>query len=382
MGEKKLIRNEEKAAPAVYNGITPYPISPIRADNLKLPVFAALIALTLALVSCGGEPVVTIYAADAFFENYTLRACYYKNGTRNSLHNDADSSYAYAITASGGKVYAAGYFKRLSNVVRACYWDKDGNRIELHPDGASESYAKAIAVSGKNIYTAGTYKDNGVNKICYWINGGNPLTLTIPQGAEFFDIENIAVSGNSVYITGCYHCYDDEYGIIKACYWDKDGNFKDLNPVNSSGSFAYGVTASGNLIYIAGSYIEDSVRKACYWDKDGNRIDLHPGGASSSNAFSIAVSGGKVYAAGTYEDNGFKKICYWINGGTRVDLPCPEDANNFVARAIAVYRGKVYAADYYRDNGDKYHYCYWKDGEFVDLYIMDRWVRSIFITVR
>jgi hypothetical protein len=266
--------DEKKPALTFCADINPFPMRSIPANNLKLLFFAAFITLTLALASCGGEPVVTYYAVGYLFEKFITSACYYENGTRYILYNDIDSPHASAdaITVSRGKIYAAGCFKRNNSpVYRACYWDKDGNRIDLHPDGAAYSSVTAIAVSGKNVYTAGEYVEgeyisNGVWKRCYWKNGGNPVTLTTAQDVEFFSVNNIAVSGDSVYITGVYHCYDDEYGIVKACYY-KDGNFTDMHPVNASGSFAYGVTVSGNSVYIAGSYIEDNIRKACYWTK-------------------------------------------------------------------------------------------------------------------
>ena len=72
------------------------------------------------------------------------------------------------------------------------------------------------------------------------------------------------------------------------------------------------------VVYVAGSYENDSNTYVPYYWKAGARANLS-GGTGDGYAWSIAVAGASIYVAGSYNNGTTDVPCYWKIGGTRTD---------------------------------------------------------------
>ena len=105
-----------------------------------------------------------------------------------------------------------------------------------------------------------------------------------------------------VYIAGNYRYTENR---IIPCYW-KDGIRFDLDfPINAWDIYASAITVSRSNVYIAGSFIRESLAFVCYW-KNGVRHDIElPTGAMNPQVSAIAVSDSNIYIVGNYRNSDF-----------------------------------------------------------------------------
>jgi hypothetical protein len=204
----------------------------------------------------------------------------------------------------------------------------------------------------------------------YW-KDGTWQTLSLPRGATDSYARGIAASGDAVYIAGSYRNAQGGF----ACYW-RNGVIQNLSlPRGATDSNTSGIAVSGDVVYVAGSYTNDQDDFACYW-RNGVVQNLNiPGGSKRSSTNGIAVSGDAVYVAGSYSDAQYKKFaCYWRNGVMQ-NLNLPGGVSDCNISGIAVSGDVVYIAGTYntgdRNRGGKAIPCYWRNGVINNLSIPD-----------
>ncbi len=207
----------------------------------------------------------------------------------------------------------------------------------------------ATPVNNSPIYTAGSYSPDGLNNIaCYW--KGTQKTDLPGSGADD-NVYSIYVSGNTVYTAGYY----DNNSYLQPCYWT--GTTQTILPCAGYNGYAYSMSVSNGTVYTAGSYNDGIKLIPCYWT-DTSKQDLAGDGADDAEVLSICVSGGIIYTGGYYNDGTINIPCYWT-GTTRTDLP--GNTNGSRANAICVSNGIIYAAGFY-NTGDfegDFNPCYW-----------------------
>ena len=149
---------------------------------------------------------IYISGSDVYVSGYkttgSYTACYWKNGTINSLSTGA---IAASVFVSGGDVYIAG----ADSSVKPCYW-KNGVKVAL---SSSEGLAYDIKVVNGDVYVAGMIERVAV----YWKNG--VVTELEPAGDDS-TTTSIFVNGSDVYVVGLYQDY------TKLAYWKNNAGGK------------------------------------------------------------------------------------------------------------------------------------------------------------
>lgn len=136
------------------------------------------------------------------------------------LPADVTNSEALCATASGGSVYAGGYYTDTHGLHIPCYW-KDGACISYElPQDAKFGRVDAICVDNGTVYAAGRCNGPNVIYTCYWVNGKR-TDLESPSEMLEYNVTGIAVMNGTVYVSGLYG-----YNVA-ACYWI-DGKRTDL----------------------------------------------------------------------------------------------------------------------------------------------------------
>lgn len=252
------------------------------------------------------KPFVTdIHAVGFKVINGSTYGIYWKNGVQVDITQDVNSAI-YAIAVVGSDVYLAG---RTSH--GATYW-RNGTPVYLTNNNTTTAYA--IAISGNNVYVGGAGYKPGDNytRATYWKNGAeNDLT----DGTTQAYVSSIAVSGNDVYTAGQNNLPDhgNVAGTSVAACWKNDAIILLSGALTQSyGSFAKGITVSGDDVYVAG-YIMFS---AALW-KNGvlQNLDNDSDFPLGSFAFTVAVNNTNVYIGGGYGN----EAAYWKNG-VKTDL--------------------------------------------------------------
>jgi hypothetical protein len=269
-------------------------------------------------------------------------------------------------------VFAGYYYSGTNNL--PCYWDDIGGSATLTalPIGTfsvADAFSSVKSSDGNNTYTAGTLYDANGSYACYWKNN-TPFVLTLPEGAGDSYAWGITLSNGVIYIAGSYSNANEVY---VACYWEITvGGAINCYPLGDGKNYseAFGITTYNGTIYVSGFY-ENGVDTPCYWTgTTSNPIDLDnkiDDVSYDGYAFSIAVSGGTVYTSGSYYYNVVDVPCFWTDQ-TRTDL-INKDNESLVygfASSIALYNGKVHIAGFY-NTGAKDISCYWIDSVLTPL---------------
>lgn len=322
-----------------------------------------------ATAEAGTTVRLTATAADGFmFEKWTV-----ESGDV-TLSPDANTNPATFTMPAGNvsikaefeempdsyTVYIVGECRIADGPATACYWTGGKMTVLDNPHPEYNDYAYDITVSGGNVYVAGNYFTDEVGVGCYWKdNVRNDLALV--AGVEYNNPRAITLVNGAVYVAGAYQKPD---GSQTACYW-KDGTVADLPLPADAGasSNAFSATTGGGKVYVSGNYRNAQNRnQTCYWiDNELHDLPLPEGRVGSVWAGSITVSDGKVYAAGSYIPGDRQQWCYWADG-QRIDLTPPADGSRFISD-LAVSEGKVYLAMDEYDSDFKPKVCCWVDGQ-------------------
>jgi hypothetical protein len=187
---------------------------------------------------------------------YNTYAKIWKNGTIASLNSSPGYSRAEGVTVVGQDLYVA-WTETKSNGYTMAVYNKNENRFILDSVSADVS-CQAICSSGSDVYIAGNLYDSSVNKNLgvYWKNGSLIRIPAINENNTY--ASGIAATGNDVYVSGLAGLLNTGYAV----YW-KNG----IEHRITDGTFpavAYAIALSGEDIYTAG--IENKM--PVYWKND------------------------------------------------------------------------------------------------------------------
>lgn len=309
------------------------------------PRGCAVIAMLGVAVGLGcGERPVDVYVAGWELQGDRLIATLWVNGA--AVRLATTSSLAAAVAVSGSDVLVAGCIDEepppaSTSYSRAVLW-RNG-QAQMLSDGTVPDCALAIAVSAADVYVAG--HADGVPAL--WKNGvRQPLVTSGPFASE---ATGVVVAGGEVQVAG----WVMETTVIApgsfrrapaAKLW-KGGAAPLALPDRLAGGQAFGATADGTDVYVAGSVATpcnapcSAPDIATVW-KNGAATPLTDG-RSGAYASGVAVSGGKVYVAGMQENDLGDVPTLWVDG---VPTTLGTEAAPGTAEAVAVSGSDVYVA--------------------------------------
>jgi hypothetical protein len=249
-----------------------------------------------------------------------------------------------------------------------------------------------------NVYIAGYQKlpdgdaeDESAARV--WFNefdetqSPNVIDLSyLGTSAEGARARGVYVHDNGdVYATG-YDRYQTEFWDTPV-YWKFDGsnitafNLLEPNDTGDPEGNAWGVTAEGDNLYVAGYYENANGRFiACYWinplsatDTSGlTRVDLMDSNEADekANVYNLFIKDGYIYVVASMTEGIERRIVYWKNditdttgyGGTtlqRYDIIQPPEEG--YAFDIHVTDTDVYLAGHYSTDGNEFNGVYWKN---------------------
>lgn len=209
------------------------------------------------------------------------KAIYWKNGVATILNNL--NSTAVAITVVGNDVYVAGSVPAPDGKSTVPVYWKNGVINYL-----GKGQASGIAVIGNDVYVAGS-GSYGISSAICWKNG---VADTLAKNAAAYGITS---SGENIYIAGVVG--------DTATYW------KNNVPISLGNGQGNAITVQGNDVYVAGYSYNNLGNFGCYW-KNGNINTLQ----ANTWVDDIKASGNDVYMAGTNLIQGNTYACYWKNG--------------------------------------------------------------------
>jgi len=192
----------------------------------------------------------------------------------------------------------------------ATYWK---NGVAFVNENVQGAYTN-IAVSNGNVYVSGytgsTLQSNST--AIYWLNGAVRTISTYARAHSIF------VSGGNVFVAGLTWNEYSQYPVIsawysRAVYW-RNGSLVSLAGGYQSDADALCIFASGNNVYVGGSYI--GTGRTPYWN-NGATINLTPSLPGVGIVDDIYVSAtNDVHIAGFHYDagTGTMNIKHWKNG--------------------------------------------------------------------
>lgn len=250
-------------------------------------------------------------------------------------------------------VFVAGYYVTQDNRRIPCYWDQNGNKVDLNLDGANQGEAVVITTFGGNLYIAGFYyDDNRSKKPCRWDKDGNKTNINIAGTVQFFTFY-----GSDIYMAGA----DTERA---PCYWDQNGNKTLLSGCVEAKGIA--VRDSGN-IFVAGYTINTQYQQRAHiWTNGQQGAQLDSAGTPNNmNVFAtgIAVSGSRVYVCG-YGDRFWNYVpWYWGVGGMVIGPTNETVILPLNGGGTGTTNGVVFADDHLYVLGTVDNIaCYWDNG--------------------
>jgi hypothetical protein len=251
--------------------------------------------------------------------------------------------------ASG--VYVAGYYVSQDNRKIPCYWDQNGNRVDLNLDGANQGEAVVITAFQGNLYIAGFYYDGtSGGKPCRWDKDGNKTNINVAGTVRFFTFY-----GSDVYMAGT----DTENA---PCYWNPNGGKTLLE--GCQGVKGIAVRNSGN-VFVAGYITNNQVQERPYIWANGQRSEQlgNSGTPNNMNVYvtGIAVSASQVYVSGHRPRFWDTDPWYWAGVGEPTLLT--RGGGNHGTTSGAVFADNHLYVLGLVDNT----YCYWVDGTKKDL---------------
>lgn len=257
-----------------------------------------------------------LYVVGTLYNQGTLKAVYWKNGTRVDLLPVAGyfDATANGIFVSGNDVYVCGASQNGSTGVPTLWKNNQPTAILDVLDQYKNSVANAMSVNGTDVYLVG-YSQEGTKKVpVYWKNGVLHR-LFAPNMGSYCLPNSIAFEGNTRYIGGITSDpYDQHWG---GKIWKDDLDGYDIKNNEAQDNRIDGtIMAAGGSIYSAGFFtVTGRVDQPCYW-KNGDVTILNPVEAGKpSRAASIKVVNDVVYVSGWgYDIRGIKRAGYWKNG--------------------------------------------------------------------
>ncbi len=210
----------------------------------------------------------------------------------------------------------------------------------------------------KGVYISGVGRNKDGNPVAtYWIND-EPVNLAAyhPNGVVYNSAAfGMTLSGNDLYVCGVLYTSQGDFAV----YW-KNGVPVMLTPGNAQAS---AIAVVGDDVYITGAVaIGNGYSHGVLW-KNGVASYLTEG-TNYSSATSIIVSGGNVYVGGNIVEDNKTYATYWKNGTPHVLTP--GEAFAYV-QTLALDGEAIYAAGPDPTESGTYTSKYWKNGQVVNL---------------
>jgi hypothetical protein len=200
---------------------------------------------------------------------------------------------------------------------------KNGTITSLN---SSPGYARAegVTVVGQDVYVAWTEsKKNGYDMAVY---NKNQNRFVLDSLSPEVKCQAICSSGSDVYIAGVM--YDSVSKKNQAVYWKNGAPIK-IQATNEINTYASGIVAAGNDVYISGEASSSNADYAVYW-KNGTEHRITDG-SFPAVAYAIALSGADIYTAGM---ENFIPM-YWKNDVPH-KLPMDNTHNSYSVTGIVV----------------------------------------------
>jgi hypothetical protein len=229
------------------------------------------------------------------FSEWTPAGGLWVNGksTDLGLGDTAALSDILSVYVSGNDIYLAGFgvnsWADYGNNTYAKIW-KNGTITNLN---SSPGYSRAVGatVAGQDVYIAWTEtKANGYNMAVY---NKNENRFVLDSVSADVSCQGICSSGSDVYIAG--NLFDTVSKKNLCVYW-KNGSLINIPATNENNTYASGIVAAGNDVYVSGSAGLLNTSYAVYW-KNGTEHRITDG-TLPAVAYAITVSGSDIYTAG------------------------------------------------------------------------------------
>ena len=243
-----------------------------------------------------------------------------------SLGDTASMSDILGVYATGTDIYLVGFgvnsWSDYGINTYAKIW-KNGIVTNLNSSPGFSS-AVGVTVVGQDVYVAWTEsKKNGYFMAVY---NKNQNTFVLDSLSPTVSCHAICSSGSDVYIAG--NLYDSVSKKNLAVYW-KNGTTIKIPATNEDNTYASGIVAAGNDVYISGEAGLLKTGYAVYW-KNGIEHRITDG-SFPATAIAIALSGTDIYTAGM---ENFMPV-YWKNDAA-YKLPRDKTHNSYAVTGIVV----------------------------------------------
>lgn len=220
--------------------------------------------LALLTASCGGTPAADIHGGTPIVyvcgDTHNVatnrdRACYWENGVRTDLGDDAHNSQARGIVVNNNDVYAVGYYSNNGHTI-ACYW-KNGTKTDLE-DSTKDSRANAVYHDGVHLFVSGLRVTNGIGTAVLWVDG--EAADLGPMNVES-TVNSITASSGSVYAAGVINRFPAYFKYNVAT------RSVETNIVSSGPGELAGIVITGPDIYLSGFAVNAGTGDltAAYW---------------------------------------------------------------------------------------------------------------------
>ncbi len=226
-------------------------------------------------------------------------------GTLDDTWNPDVNGGVYAIAIDGDTVYIGGSFGTVGGEGRGSLAAIATNG-DLSPvwTPSANSYVRGLAIANGVVYVGGSFnRVNGVahNKVAA-VGTDGTLSDWDPNlnGGLGGQVRAVSASGNTVYIGGTFvSAFGEGRYNLAAFNTDTNGSLATWAPLfNNIGVNV--ISVSGNTIYVGGALPGTGYNFDFFaaYDAEGNRSAWAPD--LKSNIYAIAVSGDNVYAGGEF----------------------------------------------------------------------------------
>ncbi len=332
---------------------------------------SSLALCTVLFAACDKEktptpdPDPTPVEVDIYMAGYTSNgnpnyACLWKNGERQTLAGQTESSEACDVLVDGTDVFVCGRSK-IDGTSSLCLW-KNGTAKALVRTVNTGDAAYKMCLSGSDIYVLGQSWGHGY----VWKIDKATLTFSDPHDLGYGNYPNtMCLSGSDIYVGG------RTASPGKPTVWKISGeNVTPATLSDDSGS-VYAMEASGPDIFVAGyEYVTSPSwsNTARVW-KIGSDLTVKSNKAvatdpNSCYAFALALSGSSVYVAGSIGSfsTGTGQVWKLNASDLSVTATTPQAGNGGDCRAIFIFGQDVYTAGYSTAE-ENWPAVVWKNGE-------------------
>jgi hypothetical protein len=266
------------------------------------------------------------------------------------------NGFVYALAVSGSDVYVAGHFNAAGGNPAENIVQWDGSNWTALGAGV-DSTVHALAVLGSNVYAGGLFTSAGgigANYVARW-DGNNWTALDSGVGGDplYTEVDALAVLGNNLIVGGDF----TTAGVIAAnaiAQWDGT-NWTTLgsgmgDPFPSISVYVKALAVSGTNLYAGGTFTTaggNAANSIAKWD--GSRWTAL-GSGMDNDVLALAVSGTNLYAGGNFATAGGAAASYIAKWDGSSWSPLSSGVNGTV-NALAVSGSELFAGGSFTNAG-------------------------------